>query len=194
MLLDPFREEATMMKQFDVHSRGAKVARGVLAFAIGFGFVLLATGVSPCWGQDAASPKLALFAGAGADFSSGHSRGATQFGASFEEAPPNAYFGMLFEVGYVGPWSSFKSGSAIFSANYVSSWSTDKKERFLPFATVGYSRLFGTGNAINFGGGLDYRLSHHHAIRFEVRDYDSLTGPRGHDLGIRVGWVIYIPD
>jgi hypothetical protein len=144
--------------------------------------------------QDVDSPKLTYFAGPGTTLSHGTAQAATQFGASFDGAPPNSWFGLLFEVGYVAPWSNFKAGSAFLSANYMAAWSLDKKQRWLPFATVGYSRLFGTGNAANFGGGLDYRYKNNDAIRFELRDYATFTGPRQHDVALRFGFVFYVPD
>jgi hypothetical protein len=146
-----------------------------------------------CAAQDSASPKVALFGGAGAHGFQANAAGEAQFGASLDETPPNANFGFLFEAGAVMPWSHLTSSSAILSANYSAAWSLDKSQRFLPFATVGYSRLFGTGNALNFGAGLDYRLSDIHAIRVEARDY-WVPERSTHDVALRIGWVIYLPD
>jgi hypothetical protein len=147
-----------------------------------------------CRAQDVDSPRLTYFAGPGVTFSHGTAKGATQFGASFDGAPPNSGFGLLFEAGYVAPWSNFKAGSPILSANYMAAWSLDKQKRWLPFATAGYSRVFGDGNAFDFGGGLDYRRKPDQAIRFELRDYATFTGPRSHDVALRVGFVFYIAD
>ena len=162
-----------------------------LVAALGLALV----GGTACRAQDAASPKLTLFGGPCTVISGGHAQGAAQFGASLDEAPPGAGGGYLFEVGYVGRWSNYTSGSALFSANYIAAWQLPKSmSRALPFATVGYSRLFGTANAVNFGGGVDYVLGNKQALRIEVRDYFAFTAPRQHDVGLRVGWVFYIPD
>ena len=159
--------------------------------------------------QDAASPKFTAFAGAGSTIA-GPARGEVQAGASFEESPPGVWGGFSFEGGYLGPWSRPGAGSAIFSADYMASWSFGEKGRrttpsgkvywsdrgwkVLPFASAGYTRLFGTGNAVNFGGGIDYRLNHLHAIRFEVRDYYSPAARVQHNAAFRIGWVSYIWD
>ncbi len=57
--------------------------------------------------------------------------------------------------------------------------------------TGGYTRLFGTGNAINFGGGMDFRLNAERSVRLEVRDYYNVTGPRGHSVAVRIGCLVY---
>jgi hypothetical protein len=148
-----------------------------------------------CRAQDEGSPQFTLFGGPGTVISGGHAQGAAQFGASLDQTAPGAGVGYLFEVGYIGRWSKHTSGSAVFSANYMAAWEFHKRmPRALPFATVGYSRLFGTGNAVNFGGGIDYLLGDKQALRIEVRDYFAFTAPRQHNVGLRVGWVFYIRD
>jgi|ERR1700733_7559873 hypothetical protein len=179
-----------------------------IRLAIGFFFAMIcAVGTHA---QDAASPKFTLFAGPGIVATNGNSRGQIQAGASFDEAPPNAWAGYYFEAGYLGPWSTPHNGSAFLSADYMAAWNfgqsgsaqtpngtrywTDRSWRVLPFASAGYTRLFGTGNAVNFGGGIDYRLSQTFAIRGEVRDYYSFSTPTQHNVGLRIGFVIYLQD
>ena len=168
----------------------AKKLRAALAVSILLGSINAAA----CWAQDAASPKFTMFGGAGVADAQGHARGAMQFGASLDEAPPGIWGGFLFEGGYIGPWANPKAGSAIFSANYMAAWAARKKWKAVPFATVGYSRLFGTGNAVNFGGGVDYHIRKTQAVRVEVRDYLAFTTPIQHNVALRLGWVTYLPD
>lgn len=160
--------------------------------------------------QDAASPKITLFAGPGIIKTQGVSRGEVQAGVSFDEAPPNVGGGFSFETGYLGPWSKPHIGSAFVSVDYMAAWNlgpsgsgrttngsrywSDRGWKLLPFASAGYTRLFGTGNAVNFGGGFDYRLSNMRAIRVEVRDYYSPSAPAQHNVALRVGLVIYLSD
>jgi hypothetical protein len=133
--------------------------------------------------------QASVFAGAGAQVSNRQSLAAWQLGATIGIVVPNTYFGMSFEGGYVGPWSRPRAGSAIFSANYVSQWDSSARSRFKPFLTVGYTRLFGTGNAVNYGAGFDYHLDASHAIRIEVRDYYSPTDQIQHNVAVRIGFV-----
>jgi hypothetical protein len=150
--------------------------------------------VYPCRAQDIVSPKLVAFAGAGGVTTNAHSLGGMQAGVGMEGSNPNRWFGLGIEAGYLAPFSRFKSGSELFSLNYIPSWKVDKKGRYLPFATVGYTRLFEIGHAVNFGGGLDLRLNDSHAIRFEARDYYAPDRPAQHNVGFRIGWVAYIAD
>ncbi|HTZ99004.1 MAG TPA: hypothetical protein VMB02_01655 [Candidatus Aquilonibacter sp.] len=170
---------------------------------------LFLVAVIPARAQDAASPMFTVFAGAGSTVA-GPARGEVQAGASFDEAPPNAGVGFSFEGGYLGAWSRPGAGSAIFSADYMASWAFGEKGRgttpngkrswsdrgwkVLPFASAGYTQLFGTGNAVNFGGGVDYRLNDLHAIRVEVRDYYSPGSRVEHNVALRIGWVAYVSD
>ena len=161
---------------------------------------LLARG--SCSAQDLASPKFALFGGAGIVNTANVWRGGTQFGADVEEAPPwsrnRSGFptGFLLEGGYAGPWNRFSAGSAIFSANYMAAFdlTSNNQPRFLPFVTAGYTRLFETGNGVNFGGGVDFLRASSFALRVEMRDYLRVNGPSEHNLAIRIALVKYIRD
>lgn len=139
-------------------------------------------------------PQFALFGGAGANLSPGHSQGAMQLGAAIGQAPLNAWWGFQFEGGYIGPWATPKTGSALFSANYLARWKINSNKKFLPFLTTGYSHLSRAGHAINFGGGGEYRLGPADALRIELRDYYAFSEPRKQNLAVRIGWVIYLSD
>jgi hypothetical protein len=89
-------------------------------------------------------------------------------------------------------WSFGPSGKGRTS-NGTPYWA-DLGWKLIPFASTGYTRLFGTGNAVNFGGGFDYRFSQTRAIRVEVLDYYSFSTPAQHNVGLRVGYVVYLWD
>jgi hypothetical protein len=139
-------------------------------------------------------PQFALFGGVGANLSRGHSQGAMQLGAAIGEAPLNACWGFQLEGGYIGPWANPKTGSALFSASYLARWKLASNKKFIPFVNTGYSKLSHAGNAINFGGGLEYRLGVSDAIRIEVRDYYAFSEPSKQNLALRIGWVMYLSD
>jgi hypothetical protein len=161
---------------------------------------LLACGY--CSAQDLASPKFVIFGGAGIANAANVTHGGTQFGADVEDAPPWSRTrtgfptGFLLEGGYAGPWNRFSAGSAIFSANYLASFDTtsNAQPKYLPFVTGGYTRLFGTGNGINFGGGIDFLRASSFALRVELRDYLRVSGPTEHNLAIRIALVKYTRD
>lgn len=144
--------------------------------------------------QDAASPTIGAYFGTGVQTPNQTGSAALQFGGQFAEAAPNRWSGVLFEGGYAGTWKNFRAGSGLLSINYLAQFATDKRFRILPIATGGYSRLFGTGNAVNFGVGLDYRPKNTVAVRLEVRDYLSFTNPNVHNVALRLGILHYIYD
>jgi hypothetical protein len=152
-----------------------------------------------CYGLDSADAKWIAFAGAGVTNQSAAAKGSVHFGAAFEWAPPLKLLdfsmpGYQFEGGYVGPANNFGSGSALFSANYVRAFHITKADRFILSATGGYTQLFGTGNAMNFGVGFDIRPNQNSAIRIEIRDYLRTSSFKEHNAAIRVGLIGYICD
>jgi len=156
-----------------------------------------------CFGQDSNNPKLVVFGGAGVTNQSAANHCSLHFGVALEEIPPVKFRefprGFLFEGGYVGPANALESGSALFSANYAGAYNTAKAVHSLLFFTGGYTRLFGTGNGVNFGGGIDFLLNKAYAthasfrprLRFEVRDYLRISGPKEHNVAFRVGFIKY---
>ena len=117
-----------------------------------------------------------------------------QLGAAIGQAPRNAWWGLQLEGGYIGPWANPKTGSALFSANYLARWKINSKKKFVPFVTTGYSKLSHAGNAINFGAGVEYKLGPTDALRIELRDYYAFSEPRKQNLALRLGWIMYLPD
>lgn len=157
------------------------------------GLLLICSFAAPrCYGQDLESPSFSFFAGGGATATSQQHLGSVQMGATFGEVVPNQWKGLVLEGGYILPWSRPGAGSALFSANYAASWQAKSMPRLLPFATIGYTRLIGTANAINYGVGLDCLLSGRKAIRVEVRDYQAFGHSQQHNVALRVGWILYL--
>ena len=71
--------------------------------------------------------------------------------------------------------------------------------KYLPMAIVGYSRLFETGHALDYGLALALpRLTKHRdsskSLRVELRDYWTFANPTQHNVMIRVGWMIEESD
>jgi putative flippase GtrA len=138
--------------------------------------------IGPGW---AAGGKLALntFTG-GVTFGQYFAR---RFGNGMTASPQ-------FELGVVGPLpggtkvDGFGSVNAMF-ANRVPGRS------LYPSLTLGYTRMFVNGNAVNFGVGLDFGKNEYKGlIRVELRDYYLFTGPRQHVFGVRFGMGRFISD
>src|SRR5690348_2706557 len=145
-----------------------------------------------CFGQDIDAPSVGVFAGTGFEQTS-TTRAALQAGASVEQVFPNHWIGYMFEGGYAGPFGDLHGGSALFAFNYVTSWQSKSAPKLFPFGTVGYSYLFGTGNAVDFGAGLDFRPRPSFGIRFEARHYLAFA-PHQHNFAVRIGVRRYFWD
>jgi len=114
------------------------------------------------------------------------------FGGAFEA-------GISLELGYIGPAGKLDSGSAFFSTGTTfpamrlgfipTMRERIKGTRFEMPLTLGYTRIIGTGNAVNFGAGLDVALSDYNGIRFEVRDYFKLSGRKEHNIVFRIAFL-----
>jgi hypothetical protein len=144
--------------------------------------------------QDISSPKFGYFAGGGVSTATGDLKPGLQLGAQFESNALPYVFGLSFEGGYVGPANGSK-GSGIFSLNYINYMPLKgSSNKVVPFVTGGYSLLAGTGNGVDFGGGVDFVVRRTHALRIEARDYYTITGQRQHNAALRVGYVIYLWD
>lgn len=66
---------------------------------------------------------------------------------------------------------------------------------YLPMAMIGYSRLFETGHALDYGLALalprfggEKRSSD--SLRIEIRDYCTFANPIQHNVVLRIGWMI----
>jgi hypothetical protein len=83
------------------------------------------------------------------------------------------------------------NGSALLSFNIITEFIVLHPNRLTTFATGGYSRLFGTGNALNFGGGINFYIKDRmRALRFEVLDYWHISGAKEHNVVLRMGRLI----
>jgi hypothetical protein len=182
------------------HGKECMYRTTVCAFCC-FAVMMLAAGV--CFGKDYGSSDFCegyftVFGGGGATNPSGNVlHGSMQLGADIEmtdvvnfKEKSGIPFGFLLEGGYTGPVNDLVNGSALFSINYVAQFLAARHKPLTAFATAGYTRLFGTGNALNYGGGINvYIKDQERAIRFEVRDYFRISGAREHSVAFRIGYL-----
>jgi hypothetical protein len=108
------------------------------------------------FGQDD-RPKIVFWGGSGITSQSSSVHGSFHLGADYEQlfSNGNQVSGPLFELGYAAANNKADDGSALFSANYAHGLLIGKSKQNFLFFTGGYTRLFGTGNGINFGAGVE---------------------------------------
>jgi opacity protein-like surface antigen len=90
--------------------------------------------------------------------------------------------GLGAEAGYAGPDWSFGGGGAVGVGSIDASYhflSQKNGKRIEPFFAGGYSLYYGdrtaTQNGFNIGGGLNFWVAKHAALRLEVRDHDHIN-------------------
>src|SRR5437870_2906967 len=125
-----------------------------------------------------------LFGGAGS--SSGSPTAQFQVGGG-GEALAHKGLGLGAEVGYIAPFRAAGDGFGIISAD-VSYHFQKRSSKFAPFVTGGYSLAFrsGTSSGGDFGGGAQYWIKEHVALRFEFRDH-VFSSDSPHFYQFRVG-------
>ncbi|NYF53925.1 GtrA family protein [Tunturiibacter gelidoferens] len=129
------------------------------------------------------------FCGIGASTSTAASKPATGCGAGMTLVP----LPVFIEVGIMAPQAnrSYLSGYISLDSSFPLMRSSSK---YLPMAIVGYSRLFETGHALDYGLALALpRFSKHKddskSLRIELRDYWTFANPNQHNVVLRVGWM-----
>lgn len=99
-----------------------------------------------------------------------------------------------FELGIVGPLSSDHPLDGLVSMNAMFADRIPHHHVYLSL-TGGYTRMFVTGNAVNFGVGFDLgKEEYKRIVSIEVRDYYLLSGPQQHVFGLRIGLGKFIAD
>jgi hypothetical protein len=126
---------------------------------------------------------------------------------SVVDAKPTAQCGAIFRVPYVpvpffdleagvmGPQSVRSDASAYLSANLSRPLLPQHKlKQGFPLIVGGYTRMFETGHAFNYGVGFAHALNHSDYVQFEVRDYWAFSNPNQHNVVFRVVWLFGIVD
>jgi hypothetical protein len=96
------------------------------------------------------------------------------------------------EAGVIGPQadrsnlSGYLSTNLWFPLNY-------KSTRGIPVAVGGYTRMFETGHALDYGLAWHRPVDNGHSIQFEVRDYWAFANPNQHNVVFRVVWMLTDP-
>ena len=129
------------------------------------------------------------FCGTGASTSSAATKPTVGCGAGLTLIP----LPIFFEVGVMGPQAnrSYLSGYISLDSSIPLARTTN---RCLPLAIVGYSRLFETGHAMDYGLALalprfSKKRDDSKSLRIELRDYYTFANPTQHNIMLRVGWM-----
>ena len=136
----------------------------------------------------------AAFCGIGASTSPAATKPAMGCGAGLTFLLPFVFT----EVGVMGPQANRSNLTGYISID-SSLPLARPSAKYLPMAIIGYSRLFETGHAFDYGVALNVpRFSKSgdddKSLRIELRDYWTFANPTQHNVMLRIGWVVGLPD
>jgi hypothetical protein len=101
------------------------------------------------------------------------------------------------EAGVMGPQANQSALSGYLSTNLwiplVPPRHLDN-EHGVPLLTGGYTRMFETGHALDYGLAFAHPIDSVHSVQFEVRDYWAFSNPSQHNVVFRVAWLVGLPD
>ena len=135
-----------------------------------------------------------ILCGIGASNSTSASRPSAGCGAGITFLPDLIFL----EVGVMAPQANRSSFTGYLSVDGTVPLAKPSS-KYLPSAIVGYSRLFETGHALDYGLALSLpRFSKNQdeskSLRIELRDYWTFANPNQHNVMVRLGWMTGLPD
>jgi len=101
------------------------------------------------------------------------------------------------ETGVMGPQANRSDASVYLSTNAWMPLIPFKQlgnRHGVPLVVGGYTRMFETGNALDYGVAFSKPIDHSHSIQFEVRDYRAFANPNQHNIVFRVVWLVGLSD
>jgi hypothetical protein len=123
---------------------------------------------------------------------------------SVAETKPTAQCGVIFsmllfdfEIGGMGPMATPKGASGYFSTSFVVplvAWSRWGNPRGAPLVVGGYTHMFETENALDYGVAFERPIDQGHSVQFEVRDYWAYSEAGRRDVVFRIAFLDGIPD
>jgi hypothetical protein len=135
--------------------------------------------------------RAGLTCGAGASTSTAASKPTAQCGG---------VLGLGFfdlETGVMGPQANRSPVSGYLSTNFLVPLIPLKdlgNKHGVPLIVGGYTRMFETGHALDYGVAFAKPLDGSHSIQFEVRDFWAFSNPNQHNVVYRVVWLVGVPD
>lgn len=100
------------------------------------------------------------------------------------------------EFGVMGPQAHHSSVSGYLSEDLVIpvAPSATRSWHGHPLGIFGYTRLFETGHALDYGVGYERHIDAFHSLQFELRDYYTFANPNMHNVFLRAVWTVGVLD
>ena len=103
---------------------------------------------------------------------------------------------IMTEVGVMGPQAEHSNVSGYLSADFVLPLDSKSTSEWWghPLVLAGYTRMFETGHALDYGIGYEHNVSEDRTMQFELRDYYTFANPNQHNIYLRAAWVLGMQD
>jgi hypothetical protein len=135
--------------------------------------------------------RAGLVCGAGASNSPVSTKPTVQCGGIFG----GPFFDL--EVGVMGPQANQSAVSGYLSTNLwipFRPFHPTGDDHGGPLLVGGYTRMFETGHALDYGLAYAYPIDSAHSVQFEARNYWAFSNPSQHNVVFRVVWLVGLPD
>lgn len=135
--------------------------------------------------------RVSVMCGLGASTSTLSTKPAAICGFGFNMLPM-----LVTEFGIMAPQANRSYLSAYMSNDLVLHVApkATRNWRGHPIVLGGYTRMFETGHAIDFGVGYEFHRDDMTSLSFELRDYYTFANPTQHNVFLRVGYVTQARD
>jgi hypothetical protein len=130
--------------------------------------------------------------GAGASSSTAAAKPTVQCGGVFSLLPF-----VNLETGVMDPQANRSDVTGYLSANTFAPLIPFRylnNKHGVPLVVGGYTRMFETGHALDYGVAFARPIDGSHSIQFEVRDYWAFANPTQHNIVFRMVWLVGLPD
>lgn len=183
------------------------VSQALTALKVSVLCICLLTGIAGAQSQPTApakaptpSPRLGAYnyfgragwvCGAGASSSPVATKSTVQCGGIFS----GPFFDL--EAGVMGPQANQSAVSGYLSTNLFIPLMPLKdlgNRHGVPLAVGGYTNMFQTGNALDYGLAFAHPIDNSHSIQFEVRDYWAFSNPSQHNIVFRIAGLTGLSD
>lgn len=141
-------------------------------------------------GPDSYTARVGFLCGSGVSMNSSQLTPTGGCGAGMTLVP----FPIFLEFGVMAPQANRSNYTGYFSADWSQPLYYVKKKNSELQGLIGYSRLFETGHALDYGLSYSFPMpgakkDSTDSMRIELRDYYTFSNPNQHNIMLRIGWM-----
>ncbi len=146
-------------------------------------------------GPDSYTARAGFICGSGVTMNTSRELPTAGCGAGMTLVP----FPIFIEIGVMAPQANRSNYTGYFSTDWSQPLYYWKKRNSELQGLLGYSRLFETGHALDYGLSYSFPMpgaskDSTDSMRIELRDYYTFANPNQHNIMLRIGWMKELTD